>query len=81
MKKDYRKELKKEIMKRAMDIDSYSDEEEYIKCELNLRLLKFLQYENDRDFVIMMEEFCAQKNFENKMKESKKNLKNDEGRE
>ena len=50
MNNKYRKDLKEQIMHYALGIETNDIDEELNKCELNLRLLKFFQYEQNPEF-------------------------------
>ena len=58
---DYREKLKLEIAKYASDLEAETKEEKIEKFDLGLRLVKFLQYENNPDFEKWFNNFCREK--------------------
>lgn len=68
---DFRTKIKREIISYAMKIETDTKDENLEKNELNLRLLKFFEYEQDPEFERLFNEFCYKKRLKLKVEKER----------
>ena len=61
---NFRNELKRQLGHKLFEIESHSDDEEFERADLGLRLLQFLKYEQDPEFEQLFNEFLSNRKWE-----------------